>query len=276
MNFNHVRLCSRLLLVAALLAPRPAQAQNKKLGIMNADGSHVRTLIDMPGYFWQGSPHFSHDGKRIAFDGTVNELFQNDHIFVIDVAGGEPRDLGLGSQPSWSSDDKQICFFMLDGNSNNELPGVYVMNADGKSRQFLTPGAFPRWSPDGGRIAYLNDRDGVTSIWIYSILDSETKPLLSDKVAAVSPPAWSPDSHQIAFLGRRKPEDDRELCLVQTEGDNDLKTLCKDHVSSIAPCWSPGSKILFVARPPGGSTLFARPCKPRQVDADRLRREQLP
>jgi len=221
---------------------------------MNADGSAVRTLIDMPGYFWQGSPYFSHDGKRIAFDGTVNQLFQNDRIFVIDAAGGEPLDLGLGSQPSWSSDDKQISFFMIDGNSNNERPGVYVMNADGKSRTFLAPGASPRWSPDGGKISYLNDHDGVLSIWVYSILDSEAKPLLTEKLAAVGSPAvWSPDSKQIAFLGRHTAGGDLELCLAQAEGPSNIKTLSKDRISGIAPCWSPASKILFVMTPEGKS-----------------------
>src|SRR5262249_13339427 len=250
---NH-RYLPVLLVALALIAPRPAQAQNKKLGIMNADGSNVRTLIDMPGYFWQGSPHFSHDGKRIAFDGTVNQLFQNDHIFVIDAAGGEPRDLGLGSQPTWSSDDKQICFFMIDGNSNNERQGVYVMNADGKSRTFLTPGVSPRWSPDGGKISYLNDHNGVLSIWIYSILESDAKPLLAEKLAAIGSPAvWSPDGKQIAFLARHTTDGDLELCLAQAEGDSDIRTLCKDHISSIAPCWSPGSKILFVMTPAGKS-----------------------
>src|SRR5262252_7376462 len=144
--------CVLLVLAALALAASRAQAQSKKLGLMNADGSGVRTLIDMPGYFWQGSPHFSHDGKRIAFDATVNQQFQNDHIFVVDAAGGEPLDLGFGSQPTWSSDDKQVCFFMIDGNPNNEQQGVYIMNADDKSRQFLTRGFYPRWSPNGRKI----------------------------------------------------------------------------------------------------------------------------
>ena len=211
---------------------------------MNADGSGVRTLIDMQGYFWQGSPYFSHDGKRIAFDGTVNQLFQNDHIFVIDATGGEPLDVGLGSQPSWSSDDKQIAFFMIGGSPNGEQAGVYVMNADGKSRTFLTPGVSPRWSRDGGKISYLNDHDGVLSIWVYSILDSEAKPLLTENLAAIGSPAvWSPDGKQIAFLARHKTDDDLELCLAQAEGDSDIKTLCKDRIAGIAPCWSPGNKI---------------------------------
>ena len=33
-------------------------------------------------------------GKQVAFDATVGGA-QNDHIFVVDAAGGEPRDLGF-------------------------------------------------------------------------------------------------------------------------------------------------------------------------------------
>ena len=63
----------------------------------------IRMLADLSGHTFHGSLCWSHDGKQVAFDATVGGA-QNDHIFIVDVAGGKPRDLGLGSQPSWSGD----------------------------------------------------------------------------------------------------------------------------------------------------------------------------
>src|SRR5262245_38719784 len=34
---------------------------------------------------------------------------------------------------------------------------LWIMSADGTRNRFLTKGANPRWSPDGTRIAFLND-----------------------------------------------------------------------------------------------------------------------
>src|SRR5262245_31374287 len=167
--------------------------------------------------------------------------FQNNHIFAIDAAGGQPHEVGLGSQPSFSSDDKQICFYMHEGNPDNEKPGVYVMNASGKGRQFVTPGIRPRWHSDSGRIAYLNERNGANTLWIYSVVEGESKAILGDEFAEVySPPVWSKDGKQIAFLGRRQGADNLELCIVQTERKFAVTTKVKEQVSAVSPCWLPG------------------------------------
>jgi Tol biopolymer transport system component len=246
-----------MLFIAMAALPRAALAQ-KKICTMNADGTDIKTLVDMPGYYWEGSPFWSHDGKRIAFDATVDERFEHDHIFVVDAEGGEPHDLGSGSQPSWSADDKQLCFFTLAGNSDDEKVGVYVMNADGKARQFLTGGTKARWSNDGGRIAYLNRNEGTNTIWVYDIVMGERKPILKDKfVNLMSPPVWSPDGKQICFVARRNQGDAPELCLMDVDGDGKATTLVKDQISNVFPCWSPGDKILFAMGDVGQS---AQPC----------------
>jgi Tol biopolymer transport system component len=223
--------------------PRGAHAETK-ICVMNADGTGIRTLADLPGHTFHGSPCWSHDGKQIAFDATIGGA-QNDHIFIVDAAGGEPHDLGLGSQPSWSGDDKQICFFTLSNNPAGETVGVWLMNADGKSRQYLMPGMRSRWSNDGGKIAYLNYSNGV-NISVYSILDAETKTLLNERFVNISPPAWSEDGKQICFVGLRAGASDYELCVADVEGENKITTKYKENVNFYTtPCWSPSKEILF-------------------------------
>src|SRR5262245_8887885 len=251
--------------LVSLLFPLSARAQ-KQICIMNIDGTGMRTLVDMPGYDWVGSPYWSRDGKRIVFD-AMQGGFQNNHIFVIDAAGGQPHDIGLGSQPSCSADDKQICFYMHDGNPDGEKPGVYVMNADGKGRQFVTPGIRPRWYSQSGRIAYLNERNGANTLWIYSALEAENKAILGDEFAEVeSPPVWSKDGKQIAFLGRRQGSDNPELCVVETEGKFAVTTKVKEQVSWVSPCWLPGDKILFALSASADSSAQPHWIDPKNSD----------
>ena len=239
-------------LILELLTSCAVFADDPKVCIMNPDGSGMHTLVEMPGYSWVGSPSFSHDGKQVAFDGT-RDNFENDHVFVIDAAGGEPRDTGLGSRPTWSADDKQLCFFMLDGNPSDEKRGIYVMNTDGKSRQFVVAGTKGSWSPDGSRIAYIEKQDNVPkTIWIYNLLEGQNKVLLKEKFNSIlSSPAWSPDGKQICFTGRRQRNGEEELCVVDLEGDGTAATKLKGSLTQNSPGWAPGNRILFVMTPAG-------------------------
>jgi Tol biopolymer transport system component len=88
------------------------------------------------------------------------------------------------------------------------LGDIYVMPVEGGTSPAtrLTSGpAFdmqPRFSPDGKRIAFTSDRDGLWNIWV---LDVETtaragvdaKRISRDKRWFVNSPAWSPDGQYI-------------------------------------------------------------------------------
>jgi Tol biopolymer transport system component len=61
---------------------------------------------------WQGSPAWSPDGRRIAFDSQSEDRHWD--IWTIDVAGGAPRRLtqnpGNENVPSWSRDGRWVYF----------------------------------------------------------------------------------------------------------------------------------------------------------------------
>jgi Tol biopolymer transport system component len=76
-----------------------------------ADGSNPTPLTDGPG-LWQGSPRWSPDGRRIAFD-SYGEDGQWD-IWTIDADGGSLRRLtsspAAHSAPTWSLDGRFVYF----------------------------------------------------------------------------------------------------------------------------------------------------------------------
>lgn len=86
------------------------------------------------------------------------------HLFVVDLEGGEPRQLTDGDcedgEPAWSPDGTQIVFSSLRGArwDIDLISRVYVMDAGGGEARQLTgdDGSYtmPVLSPDGSRIAY--------------------------------------------------------------------------------------------------------------------------
>src|SRR5262245_18941838 len=76
--------------------------------VMQRDGSGVHRVVAVPGARWHGSPRWSHDGTRLAFDAYAPKMAC--HIYIVGADGKHLRDLGTGSSPNWSPDDKQIVF----------------------------------------------------------------------------------------------------------------------------------------------------------------------
>jgi Tol biopolymer transport system component len=83
----------------------------QEIWVAQADGSGPTQLTRGQG-LWQGSPRWSPDGRRIAFDAQdENGRFD---IWIIDADGGSPRRLTHGSRnenvPRWSRDGRFIYF----------------------------------------------------------------------------------------------------------------------------------------------------------------------
>ena len=87
---------------------------------------------------------------------------------------------------------------MTDMNYSN----LWLVRADGSGHRPLTTGKFtdnsPRWSPDGSRIAYMSNRDGMPQIYMHWMASGQTAAItnLTDPATSLS---WSPDGSRLAF-----------------------------------------------------------------------------
>jgi len=61
------------------------------------------------------------------------------------------------------------------------------------------PDSYPRWSPDGRRIAFVSERDGDEEIYIMDIKTRKVE-RLTHHPGGDRYPTWSPDGRKIAFL----------------------------------------------------------------------------
>jgi tricorn protease len=137
------------------------------------------------GYGIAGSPHFSPDGRTIAFSANYDG---NTNVYTIPASGGEPKRLtwhpGTDAVIGWTRDGSKIVF-VSGRNSPNDSAQPYEISKDGGIPTMIplpdiTDGSF---SPDGTHLAYVPNnqwepywqgyRGGQTTpIWIANLADS--------------------------------------------------------------------------------------------------------
>jgi Tol biopolymer transport system component len=236
------------LIVVAGWTSAAAQDDNNKLpGVyaMDADGGNFRLLVKLEGK-WNGSPKFSPDGKKLLFDASPEgRNFAQGHVYMV-AAGGpadNPTDLGLGSNPAWSPDGKQIAFYVHNGNPDNAEPGVWIMNADGSERLWMCYGRVPQFSPDGKRLVLVNNPNGTgDGLYLYNLEKNESEAVLDRTYEHIGGAAWSPDGKRLALIAN--PGVGGELVIVTVEGDDRSERVRLAGRIGWRPNWSPDGKYI--------------------------------
>jgi len=81
------------------------------------------------------------------------------------------------------------------------LGDIYTMPITGGAATPIRTGAafesMPRYAPDGQRIAFTSDRDGIENIWTMDLTGGDLRQVSSEKERQVSNPAWTPDGRYL-------------------------------------------------------------------------------
>jgi len=110
------------------------------------------------------------------------------------------------------------------------LGDIYLLPIEGGEAKLLRGGLAyetqPRFSPDGKRIAFTSDRDGLENLWIMDIDGGNARQITKERERQVSNPVWSPDGQYL--IGRKHFRNTRslgagEMWLYHIGGGNGLQ-----------------------------------------------------
>ncbi len=147
---------------------------------------------------------FSRDG-RVAY--VAEEQMRNLRKVGFDPASGKvvgvPVKITQGSMQFWFPDpspDGQWLTCYSTGSQRH----IFIMRTDGSDLRDLTDDAYryawPRWSPDGKRIAFSSRRTGSYELWIINRDGSGLRQLTQGhKTGGAHYSPWSPDGTKIAY-----------------------------------------------------------------------------
>ena len=170
--------------------------------VPRSGGNAIRLTTD-PGV--ESDPHFSPDGKQIAFSGSYDG---NTDVFVMPAEGGVPKRLTAHPAPDtalgWTPDGKSVVF-SSSMVSNTDYPRMFTVSATGGMPAELPfpSGYAASFAPDGKHIAYTPTghwqdawkryRGGQTApVWIGDLADSKVKEVPRDNTDDINP-MWAGD-----------------------------------------------------------------------------------
>lgn len=218
--------------------------------LVNRDGGDARRVTSFEGS--ESYPHFSPDGKMLAFTGQYDG---NTDVFVIPTEGGEPKRLTWHPSPDivqgWTPDGKEVVFQSSREGVPTKIVKFYTIGMNGgmPKPMVMPQAAFGEISEDGKYAAYTpitfwdpewrNYRGGQAQpIWILDLKTYELKQTPQPDRERHTDPVWY--NGIIYFLSERDYANNvwsfdpknNELKQITFHKDFDVKSLdaCKDRI----------------------------------------------
>jgi len=179
----------------------------------SSDGDKQKK-IDM-GLSGMRNPSWSPDGDKIVFEGFTGGITD---LYMYNLETGELSRLMADryddTNPSWSPDGKYLAFSSdrpVDNNNDGKFSygnyNIFLYDMESKQISNIIDNPYadiqPAFSPDGKRIAFVSNRNGINNIYIYEMEDGEVFPI-SNVVSGLFSPTWSPDGDKIAVSAFNK------------------------------------------------------------------------
>ena len=141
---------------------------------------------------------------------------------------------------------------------------VWVSDSDGSNSIQLTSFngpkvTTPRWSPDGGRIAFDSDAEGEFDVWVIGANGGKAQRLTTHP-ANDGDPSWSRDGRWIYFDSARTGQ--QQVWKIPADGGEAIQ-VTRD--GGFAPLESPDGKFLYYVKRLVGTELWRLPVEGGQA-----------
>jgi len=215
--------------------------------VMNADGTNVRRVTDLPSNEGGSGAAWSRDGTKILF---VSDLSGKANIYMINFEPFAPTPLFKENSDAIPS--------IVPVPGRNEFIACVELGADRfEIRSLDTAGntigkialtsvhSVPRISPDGSRIAFTDKIDGNSDIFVVPTTGGAPQNV-SNHPNTDMLPAWSPDGKRIAFSSNRGDNRAAFAIFTMNADGSDVRQLYYANSSAHSPTYSPdGRRIIF-------------------------------
>jgi len=176
----------------------------RRLGLIDVTGEDATTLVTSQGL----APAWHPDGSRMVYvrEGGLSIVDLQGRVTVLNTPG-----VSNATWPEYSADGQWI-YFHGEGQGGTK---VYRIRPSGEDMQLIGPtlgrGEMPTPSPDGRRVAWVNERYEL----VIHDLATGTENVVPGTGNIVYAPRWSPDGEWIAYTGYPGP-----LMLVRPDGSD--------------------------------------------------------
>jgi cell division ATPase FtsA len=210
--------------------------------------------VSVPPDIPQGPPLAASTLAYTQVDGT----FWN--VWLIEADGSNPRALTRFTEDKARlpvvSPDRTAVAYTVETAAGWELR---VTDSQGTANRTLTDQIVTdgraTWSPDGGRLAFVADPDGVQNVYVFDLATGDMTQL-TDNPQDVGDPAWSPDGATIAYWVQGA-ESGQDIWTIPAEGGTPVQ-LTQQPGDDADPAWSPtGNEIAFSSTRNGDWDIFA-------------------
>ena len=220
-----------------------------------ATGTARKLAISVHGDFPWATPRWSDVSRSIsnaALSTTGKRaLFQaRGEIFTVPVEKGDARNLtrspgAADRTPVWSSDGKEVAWFSDSGKGYRLL--IAGQDGLGPPRELSIGDAkfayYAEWSPDGKRIAFVDDRSRIRVIELaggaLTTADTDGN-LLARNLIGIT---WSPDSKWLAY-SKAFPNRFRRI-MVWSVADRKATPVTDALADAISPAWDRNGRHLY-------------------------------
>ncbi|MGI8654779.1 MAG: Calx-beta domain-containing protein [Pyrinomonadaceae bacterium] len=245
----------------AFISTRGQFYRSGEIYVMNADGSNLTQLT----HFGDATdtsilgPAWSPDGTKLVFINisyinSAGNILSQVILMNADGSGQEKliyifRGRPITHAPAWSPDGTRIAF-ASSGINTRDIPFtvesfIYIINADGSGTTKVADASgsngrysplingSPAWSPDGTKLAFVNNKDGNPEIYVMGG-DGSNKRRLTNNTAEDGFPTWSPDGNTIAFTSNR--DGALQIYAMNADGSNQAR-ITNNTADSFDPNW---------------------------------------